>query len=416
MSNIRISLELNDKPNKDGQTTVRVRISDSDSDKRHIRKVIGVKILDKFWTGKYGAWISNKHPESKALNDKLSGILLKYQRAYTKLSDDTLLVPTKEDVLNAVKKKEFHQDYLKYFDEMKQKMENYNQKKGYVTTYNKLLDFSKGKNLTFNQINKEWLEEFELELFDSGLTPSSVHTQMKRIRAMFNDAIGDKIISQDVYPFGNHGYILPTPTETKILERLDEDEIAELFKQNYDKSELKFYIHKAFCLSFLTAGTRIEDIMTLKWSNIKNGQISYNMKKGVTGGTRKAFGIDARLKSILDVIKKPDSTDDDYLFPFLAKGIEKKDSETYKKEVGNKTALYNKYLKFIADDIATDKNLTSHIARHSWAALVYEKTKDIKLIQENLGHKDIKTTMNYIGRLSTKKNDEILSSVYDNLF
>ena len=59
--------------------------------------------------------------------------------------------------------------------------------------------------------------------------------------------------------------------------------------------------------------------------------------------------------------------------------------------------------------------MTSHLARHSWAALVYEKTKDIKLIQENLGHKDIKVTMNYIGRLSTKKNDEILSSVYDKL-
>jgi integrase/recombinase XerD len=416
MSNISIQLELNDKPNKDGQTTIRVRISDSDSDKRHIRKVTDVKILSKFWTGKYGAWISNKHPESKALNDKLTGILLKYQRAYTKLSDDTLLIPTKEDVLNAVKKKEFHQDFLKYFDEMIQKMENYNQKKGYVTTYNKLLEYTKGKTLTFNQINKVWLEEFEEDLFNDEISPSSVHTQMKRIRAMFNYAISDKIISQDVYPFGNHGYTLPTPTETKVLERLDAEELAELFKQNYDKTQLKFYVHKAFCLSFLTAGTRIEDIMTLKWSNIKNGQIAYNMKKGVTGGTRKAFGIDSRLQKILDTIKKPSTKDDDYLFPFLQKGIENKDSETYKKEIGNKTALYNKYLKMIADDITTDKNLTSHIARHTWAALVYEQEKDIKLIQENLGHKDIKTTMAYIGRLSTKKNDEKLSNIYDNLF
>lgn len=412
MSKIRIKPELNNRPNKDGLTTVLIRISQGNS---HERKATDITVDKKYWTSKYGEWISDKHPEAKGLNDKLDGILLKYKKAYTRLSDDTLLQPTKEDVLNAVKKKDFNKDFLKYFDEKTKEMDNWNQRKGYITTYNKLVEYTKGKKLNFNQINKDWLEDFEDELFDQEIAPSSVHTQMKRIRAMFNYAIADKVIEDSLYPFGNNGYTLPSPTETKVLERLDEDEIAELFKQNYDKSELKYFVHKAFCLSFLTAGTRIEDIMTLKWSNIKNGQITYQMKKGVTGGTRKSFGIDTRLKAILSDLKKPDSKDDDYIFPFLPKGIEKKESEHYKKEIGNKTSLYNKYLKFIADDIATDKNLTSHLARHSWAALVYEKTKDIKLIQENLGHKDIKVTMNYIGRLSTKKNDEILSSVYDKL-
>ena len=414
MSNITIKPELNSKPNKDGLTTVIIRITQNG---QHKRKASDIYVDGKYFSHTYGSWISNKHPESKALNQKLIGLLSKYNKAYNKLTEDeNTLQPTKEDVLQAVVKKEFHKDFLKYFDESKKSMTNWNQQKGYITTYNKIIEYTDGKPLSFNQLNKEWLEGFELVLFDDGLSPSSVHTQMKRIRAMFNYAIADKVIEKTLYPFGRGEYQLPEPTETKVLERLDSEELSELFKQNYDKTLLKYYVHKAFCLSFLTAGTRIEDIMTLKWSNIKNGQISYNMKKGVTGGTRKSFGIDERLQKILNDIKKPDSSDDDYLFPFLPKGIEKKDSETYKKEIGNKTALYNKYLKFIADDIATDKNLTSHIARHSWAALIYEKEKDIKLIQENLGHKNIQTTMAYIGRLSTKQNDEKLSSIYDKLF
>ena len=106
----------------------------------------------------------------------------------------------------------------------------------------------------------------------------------------------------------------------------------------------------------------------------------------------------------------------EYLLPFLTVGIEKQSNENYKKEIGRKTSLYNKYLKKIAIDIGSEKNLTSHLARHSWAAFAYEKTNNLKLIQENLGQNDIKVTMGYIGRLSTKQNDEKLKSLYTDLY
>jgi integrase len=230
-------------------------------------------------------------------------------------------------------------------------------------------------------------------------------------------AISQKIVDIGMYPFGRNGYKLPNiSTKTKKIERLDIEELKLFFKLRYDRNELIYYVHKGFELSFNCAGIRIEDLLTLKWSNVKNGRISYNMKKGVTNGKLKTFEITPSIKNILDGLKIDTSKQTDYLLPFLTIGIEKQSNENYKKEIGRKTSLYNKYLKKIAIDIGTEKNLTSHLARHSWAAFTYEKTNDLKLIQENLGQNDIKVTMGYIGRLSTKQNDEKLKSLYTDLY
>ena len=90
--------------------------------------------------------------------------------------------------------------------------------------------------------------------------------------------------------------------------------------------------------------------------------------------------------------------------------------EAFKKEIGRKTSLYNKYLKQIAEGLGIQKNLVSHLSRHSWAAYTFEKTGNLRLVQDNLGHEDINVTANYIGKLSTKENDTRLSNLYNDLY
>lgn len=230
-------------------------------------------------------------------------------------------------------------------------------------------------------------------------------------------AVKAQIVDRGMYPFGRNGYTLPNiSVKSKSIQRLDADELKRFFKLNYQSDNLIYFVHKGFELSFNCAGIRIEDLLTLRWSNIKNGRISYNMKKGITNGKLKSFAITPSIQSILNGLKTNSNQSNGYILPFLKLGIEQRSNEEYKKEIGRKTSLYNNYLKKIAKDIGTDKNLTSHLARHSWAAYAYEKTKDLKLIQENLDQNDIKVTMGYIGRLSTKQNDDKLNSLYSELY
>ena len=135
------------------------------------------------------------------------------------------------------------------------------------------------------------------------------------------------------------------------------------------------------------------------------------MKKGITNGTQKSFKINDGIKDMLNNIKRDNSKPEDYLFPFLEIGDEEKSNEEYKKIISAKTALCNKYLKFIAKDCGIKKNLTNKIARHSWALYTYEQTGDIRLIQDCLGHKNIHVTEIYLGKLQKDKSDAALDKI-----
>ncbi|MDC2422240.1 tyrosine-type recombinase/integrase, partial [Bacteroides ovatus] len=54
------------------------------------------------------------------------------------------------------------------------------------------------------------------------------------------------------------------------------------------------------------------------------------------------------------------------------------------------------YLKEIADICGIKKNLTFHLARHTFATHLLEQGTDLRTIQELMGHTDIKTTAIYL--------------------
>lgn len=55
----------------------------------------------------------------------------------------------------------------------------------------------------------------------------------------------------------------------------------------------------------------------------------------------------------------------------------------------------NAYLKEIADLAKIKKNLTTHVARHTFASMSLCNNESIEVISKMLGHSDIKTTQIY---------------------
>ena len=69
----------------------------------------------------------------------------------------------------------------------------------------------------------------------------------------------------------------------------------------------------------------------------------------------------------------------------------------------------NFYLKEIADACQINKNLTFHIARHTFATTVtLENGVPIETVSKMLGHKNLPTTQHYAKILDKKVNDDIL--------
>jgi integrase len=116
---------------------------------------------------------------------------------------------------------------------------------------------------------------------------------------------------------------------------------------------------------------------------------------------------------------------DDFVFNLLRnedfKDIVKEDfsrlSEDQYRKFQSFRAYYNKLLKLVSAQANISKNLTSHIARHSYASLMLELGENINLfdLMTSLGHQRLATTQTYIQRLSNKKIDQLNKVISDSL-
>jgi site-specific recombinase XerD len=69
----------------------------------------------------------------------------------------------------------------------------------------------------------------------------------------------------------------------------------------------------------------------------------------------------------------------------------------------------NAYLKELANLAGIKKNLTFHLARHTFATLMLTKGMSIETVAKMLGHQDIRTTQIYAKVVERKVSDEMLA-------
>jgi integrase len=143
-----------------------------------------------------------------------------------------------------------------------------------------------------------------------------------------------------------------------------------------------------FLFSFYNRGMNFADIAKLRMSDIENDRIIYNRSK--TGKPLSVKLTDATREILNHYTKGKNS--DDLIFPII-----KRDTpELQMKDLYNERRLFNKYLNKIARELEIQGNITSYVARHSWATIGKEVNVPISVISEGLGHEDIKTTQIYL--------------------
>jgi hypothetical protein len=72
--------------------------------------------------------------------------------------------------------------------------------KAYKSAIGTLKKFNKKKNLRFEEISYAYLKRFETSHFKKGNSINGLSMYMKTIRAIYNKAIHQGIISADYYP------------------------------------------------------------------------------------------------------------------------------------------------------------------------------------------------------------------------
>ena len=380
MATVRVVLRK--KKNKAGRFPIAIRIT---KDRKSSFLNTGQYIDEKFWDEK-NRNVRKSHPNSKVLNNF---IVSKVAEANDKVLKSEMK-PEYESVAEIrnkiVEKKGF--DFFVVANMHLQNLKNRNKHHQYDTEFGRLKRFKEflGKDvLPFNKLNVALLKKFETYLLHSKkLSPRTVVNYLILIRTIYNLAISESITDRGLYPFGKGKMTIRIPESQKI--GFNADEIQKLENaQNITEAQQKA-IH-IWLISFYFAGIRVGDVLQLKWSDFNDGRLLYRMNKN-----SKLVSLKVPDKAIEIFNNYKDKSERNGLvFPQL-KHINLNDTEEVSKRTQSITRNLHRRLKIAVKELGITKNISMHIARHSFGNISGDKIP-IQMLQKLYRHSSVTTTI-----------------------
>ncbi len=259
----------------------------------------------------------------------------------------------------------------------------------YQTAWRRLLRYSKKEELTVKDFSESFIKGFERQLQAEKCSLNTISFYMRNLRAIYNKGKEKRIFPQDrPHPFRNVYTKIPvtrkralSKSEMAKLSCTDQPEFMELTVEEKDALHL-------FLFSFYACGMSFVDMAHLRKVDISGNVLSYFRKKT---GKLIQMNVSEDMKRIIAYFE-PRTIDSPYVFPILRKE--------------DKKPLYNQYysalrtqnlrLKLLKDKLGLEKELSTHMARHSWATIARSESIAIDIISEALGHSFVSTTYIYL--------------------
>lgn len=275
----------------------------------------------------------------------------------------------------------------------------------YKGSYNSLKVFTKNQlDIPFSTIDVSWLNKYEKWLRSKGNKETTMSLMFRTLRSAYNKAIKAKCARKSDYPFDEYKI---NKFDTKTQKRaIAKTEVLKFTKEvdNIGKRQYVQLSKDIFIFSYLCGGINFTDIANLTKTNITNGRIHYIRQK--TGKLIK-LGIS---EEAMQIIKKYESESKGYLFPILNANIHKTPLQKQNR-IHKMLGKINKNLKLIAAQLNVDANMTTYVARHSFASVLKKSGVSIALISEALGHSDLSTTQVYLDSFDNAQIDAAMQNL-----
>lgn len=388
------------KRNRAGLLPIAIRIT---KDRKSTFISTGQYVDENFWDNK-NRCVRKSHPNSKVLNNFIStkvaeanDKVLKSEMnpEYQTVSDiKTKIVATKGLDFFAVA--EMHLQNLKN----RNKHHQYETELGRIKKFKEFLDKD---ILPFNKLNTTVLKKFETFLLHKKkLAPRTVVNYLILIRTIFNLAISESIADRGLYPFGKGKMTIKIPEAQKI--GFTANEIQKL-ENAVGLTEAQQKAVHIWLVSFYFAGIRVGDVLKLKWSDFNDGRLLYRMNKN---SKLVSLKIPDKAIEIFNLYKE-NSSYNGLVFPQL-KGVNLNNTKEVSKRTQSITRNLNRRLKIVAKQLGIKKNISMHIARHSFGNISGDKIP-IQMLQKLYRHSSVTTTIRYQANFIHKDADDALDSV-----
>lgn len=263
--------------------------------------------------------------------------------------------------------------------------------KNYHAALGSFKRFRDNKDVPLEAIDQMIMEDYQVYLKSTGLTPNSISFYMRILRAVYNRAV-EQGLTKDRNPFRT----VFTGTEKTLKRAISISDIKRI--KNLDltfKPNLEF-ARDIFLFLFLCRGISFIDAAFLKRTDIQNGVLTYRRHK-----TDQVLHIKI-IKPIKELLDRYFDKNSPYLLPIISRpgNDKRKQYETALRRVNNA-------LKIIAGMVKLPIPLTTYVTRHAWASIAKSKNVPVNVISDALGHDSIATTQIYLASIDTSTIDRV---------
>ena len=368
---------------------------------------LGVSVNPKFWD------FSKNKPKSNCPNREYILKLILNKQAELQQRMLELNAEQKEYTTTTLLHDEHRKFELKTVKQFYQELiEQYkaNEKCGnrliYKSSYNSINVFTNGNlEIPFSAIDVAWLNKYEKWLRSKGNKETTMSLMFRTLRSAYNKAIENKCARKSDYPFNDYKISkFDVSTEKRAIAKADvlkfSTDVHSIGKQQYVQLSKDIFI-----FSYLCGGINFTDIANLTKDNIIEGKRLHHIRQK-TGKLIK-LGLS---EEALKIIKRYAVESKGYLFPILNAQLHKTPLQKQNR-IHKMLGKVNKNLKLLAAQLGVEANLTTYVARHSFASVLKKSGVNIALISEALGHSDLTTTQIYLDSFDNEQIDNAMKNL-----
>jgi integrase/recombinase XerD len=264
-------------------------------------------------------------------------------------------------------------------------------------------------NARFADVTPGFLHKYEKWMLNEGNSITTVGIYLRSFRTIFNNAIGEGILSKEYYPFGKKKYEIPTGNNIK--KALTLKDIAAIYFYKPLAGTTADMAKDYWMFMYLCNGINVKDMCLLKYANIKGEVLEFERAKTVRT-KRKVEAIRATLvEDAKDIINKwgnPRNDRSNYIFRVLTKGIT---AVRERQLIQQLTGVINDHMKAIAAQLGIESGCTTYAARHSFATILQRSGASTEFISEALGHSNVRTTQNYLAGFEDESKKETVKAL-----
>jgi Site-specific recombinase XerC len=260
---------------------------------------------------------------------------------------------------------------------------------------------SRKLDIFFYEIDVTWLKNYEVWSKKRGLKNNTIALRLRTLRVIYNQAIEHGYVKAELYPFKK--YKVSKLSETTAKRALNKNFLEAVIsyntegKDNYTKLAVDL-----FTFSYLMGGINFVDMASLTDTNIVDEKLIYRRKKT-------AKMITLPLHDMAKDILKKHSSEEKYLFPVLTSFHKTEQQKTNR--VHKAISKINIRLKRIGKELKLPIDLTTYVARHSFATILKKAGVSTSIISESLGHSSERVTQTYLDSFDNEQIYEAMKKL-----